>query len=96
MPSPYTPKYGREITSARSWHALSKPAQIASRADIAEIDMMIARVTREMESLAARHVAPDARSIRDGTLRRQAHKLNNLERARLLWLREFQQTEGVA
>lgn len=79
-----------------TWHALSPAAKIASRADIAEIDALISRVTREMQSLAARPVAKDARSVRDGVLRRQAIKLNNLEHARRLWLREFQQTEGVA
>ena len=79
-----------------SWHALNPAAKIAMRASLAEIDALISRVTREIQSLSARPVAKDARSVRDGVLRRQAIKLNNLETARSIWLREFRQTEGVA
>ena len=80
-----------------TWTALTKPEVIACRAHFGEIDAMLAHHVRALTTARARHgflVSDVARRRGTATVELLARKVENLERARALWLDDFRKTEN--
>lgn len=80
-----------------TWNALTRPEVIARRATIEEIDAVYAAHVRALTSAKARlgwKAEPIAKRRGEATCTLLARKLENLERARALWLEDFRRTEN--
>jgi hypothetical protein len=80
-----------------TWTALTNPSVIACRAALGEIDAMLAAHRRALAVARARHgflVSDIARRRGTATVEGLTRKVENLERARELWLDDFKKTEN--
>ena len=80
-----------------TWHALTNSEVIARRAHLGEIDAMLAHHVRALTVARARYgflVSDIARRRGTATVELLARKVENLERARQLWLDDFRKTEN--
>jgi len=80
-----------------TWTPLTKPEVIARRAHLGEIDAMLAHHVRALTVARARYgflVSDVARRRGTATVELLARKVENLERARALWIDDFRRTEN--
>ena len=80
-----------------TWTALTKPEVIACRAHLGEIEAMLTHHVRALTTARARFgflVSDVARRRGTATVELLTRKVENLERARQLWLDDFRKTEN--